>query len=337
MMALEPKIFMFDEPTAGMSVDEVPVVLDLIARLKTGQEQDHPAGRAQDGRGALARRPHHRAAQRPACRRRRARGGDRLADRAGSLSRLGPGKSAHERSAHACRACTPISAAITSCRASTSTRRQGQTTMLLGRNGAGKTTTLRTIMGLWRASNGQHRARRRRHREPAPRATSRASASAMRRRRWRCSPISRSRKTSCSAARDGPLDDTRLDWIFGFFPALKTILAVARRRAVRRTEADAVDRPRHRRAARAAADRRADQGPRARDRRLADRLPQRDQGDAASPSSWSSRISASRAKSATRFASWTTAASSIAAGWLSSPPTTRLQDRLLGLSLDAHQ
>ena len=35
MMALEPTIFMFDEPTAGMSVDEVPVVLDLIARLKT--------------------------------------------------------------------------------------------------------------------------------------------------------------------------------------------------------------------------------------------------------------------------------------------------------------
>src|SRR3989440_4366456 len=34
MIALEPKIFMFDEPTAGMSVDEVPVVLDLIAALK---------------------------------------------------------------------------------------------------------------------------------------------------------------------------------------------------------------------------------------------------------------------------------------------------------------
>ena len=34
MMALEPSMFMFDEPTAGMSVDEVPVVLDLIARLK---------------------------------------------------------------------------------------------------------------------------------------------------------------------------------------------------------------------------------------------------------------------------------------------------------------
>jgi len=31
----------------------------------------------------------------------------------------------------------------------------GQVTMLLGRNGAGKTTTLRTIMGLWIASQGQ--------------------------------------------------------------------------------------------------------------------------------------------------------------------------------------
>jgi branched-chain amino acid transport system ATP-binding protein len=30
----------------------------------------------------------------------------------------------------------------------------GQLTMLLGRNGAGKTTTLRTIMGLWHASQG---------------------------------------------------------------------------------------------------------------------------------------------------------------------------------------
>jgi len=34
MMALEPDILLFDEPTAGMSIDEVPVVLDLIARLK---------------------------------------------------------------------------------------------------------------------------------------------------------------------------------------------------------------------------------------------------------------------------------------------------------------
>jgi len=33
-MALEPQVFMFDEPTAGMSVDEVPVILNLIRQLK---------------------------------------------------------------------------------------------------------------------------------------------------------------------------------------------------------------------------------------------------------------------------------------------------------------
>src|SRR5689334_20259070 len=35
LMALEPRVYMFDEPTAGMSVDEVPVVLDLIRALKS--------------------------------------------------------------------------------------------------------------------------------------------------------------------------------------------------------------------------------------------------------------------------------------------------------------
>lgn len=34
LMALEPEVLMFDEPTAGMSVDEVPVILELIRRLK---------------------------------------------------------------------------------------------------------------------------------------------------------------------------------------------------------------------------------------------------------------------------------------------------------------
>ena len=34
---------------------------------------------------------------------------------------------------------------------------KGQLTMLLGRNGAGKTTTLRTVMGLWHASQGRVR------------------------------------------------------------------------------------------------------------------------------------------------------------------------------------
>ena len=38
LLALEPSVMMFDEPTAGMSVDEVPTVLDLIRQVK--QERD---------------------------------------------------------------------------------------------------------------------------------------------------------------------------------------------------------------------------------------------------------------------------------------------------------
>jgi len=34
LLALEPDIFMFDEPTAGMSIDEVPTILDIIAAIK---------------------------------------------------------------------------------------------------------------------------------------------------------------------------------------------------------------------------------------------------------------------------------------------------------------
>ena len=34
LMALEPSVYMFDEPTAGMSHDEAPVILELIRQLK---------------------------------------------------------------------------------------------------------------------------------------------------------------------------------------------------------------------------------------------------------------------------------------------------------------
>ncbi len=39
LMALDPKVYMFDEPTAGMSVDEVPVVLDLIRALRARRDR----------------------------------------------------------------------------------------------------------------------------------------------------------------------------------------------------------------------------------------------------------------------------------------------------------
>ena len=39
LLALEPDIFMFDEPTAGMSVDEVPVILDLIQEIRNQKDK----------------------------------------------------------------------------------------------------------------------------------------------------------------------------------------------------------------------------------------------------------------------------------------------------------
>jgi branched-chain amino acid transport system ATP-binding protein len=39
LMALDPQVFMFDEPTAGMSADEAPVILNLIRRLKNDKSK----------------------------------------------------------------------------------------------------------------------------------------------------------------------------------------------------------------------------------------------------------------------------------------------------------
>ena len=39
LIALRPQVFLFDEPTAGMSIDEVPVVLDLIHALKSRRDR----------------------------------------------------------------------------------------------------------------------------------------------------------------------------------------------------------------------------------------------------------------------------------------------------------
>jgi branched-chain amino acid transport system ATP-binding protein len=39
LIALDPKVYMFDEPTAGMSVDEVPTVLELIQDLRRRRDR----------------------------------------------------------------------------------------------------------------------------------------------------------------------------------------------------------------------------------------------------------------------------------------------------------
>jgi len=97
---------------------------------------------------------------------------------------------------------------------------EGQTTMLLGRNGAGKTTTLRTIMGLSPPSSGTitlggERTEKKSTPEIAglgvgyvPETMSVFSDLTI-------------KENLVLAARNGPLDTQRLEWIFGFFPAMK--------------------------------------------------------------------------------------------------------------------
>jgi branched-chain amino acid transport system ATP-binding protein len=39
LLALKPRVFMFDEPTAGMSIDEIPVILELIEEIKAERDK----------------------------------------------------------------------------------------------------------------------------------------------------------------------------------------------------------------------------------------------------------------------------------------------------------
>jgi branched-chain amino acid transport system ATP-binding protein len=97
---------------------------------------------------------------------------------------------------------------------------RGQLTMLLGRNGAGKTTTLRTIMGLWKPSQGRITFD---GREIGGFGTPDIACAGI-----AYVPESMGvfadltvAENIALGARAGPPNPARLDWIFGFFPALK--------------------------------------------------------------------------------------------------------------------
>lgn len=105
---------------------------------------------------------------------------------------------------------------------------EGQVTMLLGRNGASKTTTLRTIMGLWAASAGTVTFRG----EPIGGPGGHKPTPLIAQSGIAYVPESMGIFTDLSvqenlvlAARQarhaGELDEQRLAWIFGLFPALK--------------------------------------------------------------------------------------------------------------------
>ena len=104
----------------------------------------------------------------------------------------------------------------------------GQVTMLLGRNGAGKSTTLRTVMGLWATSKGAVHFKGRQVGGPgAQRSTPDIAQLGI-----AYVPEAMGIFTDLtvqenmvlaarSARRAAELDTSRLEWIFGLFPALK--------------------------------------------------------------------------------------------------------------------
>ena len=101
----------------------------------------------------------------------------------------------------------------------------GQVTMLLGRNGAGKTTTLRTVMGLWKASAGTvHLQGEPIHALPTPLVAQRGIGYVPEGMGIFGDLTVQENLLLAArhARRAAELDTQRLEWIFGFFPALKT-------------------------------------------------------------------------------------------------------------------
>ena len=159
----------------------------------------------------------------------------------------------------------------------------GQVTMLLGRNGAGKTTTLRTIMGLWQAVAGRAALRRpgastgrghARHRAALGIAYVPESMGI-----FTDLTVQENMVLAARAARRADELDTHAAGLdLRPVPGAEEVLALPGRQAVGRAEADAGGGARHRRAARAAADRRAEQGPGAVDHPQPDRRLPRAEG-----------------------------------------------------------
>ncbi len=101
---------------------------------------------------------------------------------------------------------------------------QGEVTLLLGRNGAGKTTTLRTIMGLWKASQGDVLLQGRSIKGlPTPDIAGQGVAYVPENMGiFTDLTVKENMLLAARAARhEGELDRARLAWIFGLFPALK--------------------------------------------------------------------------------------------------------------------
>lgn len=101
---------------------------------------------------------------------------------------------------------------------------RGQVTLLLGRNGAGKSTTLRTIMGLWRANRGVITFDGRDITGLATPEIARLNIAYVPETMGIFSDLTVRENmllAARSASRASQMDETRLKWIFGLFPAVE--------------------------------------------------------------------------------------------------------------------
>ncbi len=101
----------------------------------------------------------------------------------------------------------------------------GEVTVLLGRNGAGKTTTLRTVMGLWPASQGtvQYKGRAIERDATPDIAASGVAYVPENMGIFTDLTVKENLVLAARSARNAEAIDTqRLEWIFGFFPPMKT-------------------------------------------------------------------------------------------------------------------
>jgi len=100
----------------------------------------------------------------------------------------------------------------------------GQVVGLLGRNGAGKTTTLRTVMGLWRASAGRVLLEQRPIQALPTPEIARADIAYVPENMGIFGALTVRENLLLAARRARSLDEldtARLEWLFGLFPALR--------------------------------------------------------------------------------------------------------------------